>query len=112
MKIKIAEATPIQLNYLVARCESVEVEYINDNITKYLLQRGLRGRYSPSTAWTQGGPIIERERIETRYDGRKAWCAWHRDYGAIHGPTLLIAAMRCFVASVLGDEVEIPEELI
>jgi len=27
------------------------------------------------------------------------------------GPTPLIAAMRCYVASKLGDEVEIPEEL-
>lgn len=28
-----------------------------------------------------------------------------------YGPTPLIAAMRCYVASKLGDEVEIPEEL-
>lgn len=28
-----------------------------------------------------------------------------------HGPTALIAATRCWVASELGDEVEIPEEL-
>jgi hypothetical protein len=28
-----------------------------------------------------------------------------------HGPTPLIAAMRCYVQSKLGDEVEAPEEL-
>jgi hypothetical protein len=28
------------------------------------------------------------------------------------GPTPLIAVMRCYVALKLGDEVEIPEELI
>jgi hypothetical protein len=28
-----------------------------------------------------------------------------------HGPTPLIAAMRCYVASKLGDEVEVPKEL-
>jgi hypothetical protein len=28
------------------------------------------------------------------------------------GPTPLIAAMRCYVASKLGDEIEIPEELL
>lgn len=27
------------------------------------------------------------------------------------GPTPLVAAMRCLVASRLGDEVEIPDEL-
>lgn len=32
----------------------------------------------------------------------------HRVY---FGPTPLIAAMRCYVASKLGDEVEVPEEL-
>lgn len=31
--------------------------------------------------------------------------------GIQKGPTPLIAAMRCYVASRLGDEVEIPEEL-
>lgn len=33
------------------------------------------------------------------------------DTGCVTGPTPLIAAMRCFVASALGDEIEIPEEL-
>ena len=28
------------------------------------------------------------------------------------GPTPLIAAMRCYVASKLGDEVDVPEELV
>jgi hypothetical protein len=28
------------------------------------------------------------------------------------GPTVLIAAMRCFCCSQLGDEIEIPEELL
>lgn len=32
-------------------------------------------------------------------------------YWSWQGPTPLIAAMRCYVASKLGDEVEIPEEL-
>jgi len=27
------------------------------------------------------------------------------------GPTPLIAAMRCYVASKLGEEVDVPEEL-
>ena len=35
-----------------------------------------------------------------------------RDDAYWDGPTALIAAMRCFVASRLGDEVEVPEELV
>jgi len=33
------------------------------------------------------------------------------DEAAIRGPTPLIAAMRCYVASKLGDEVDVPKEL-
>ena len=71
-------------------------------------------RYNPSTDWAQGGPIIERERItiDARQHG-KLWFAYSRKVNAdeIAGHTPLIAAMRCYVASKLGDEVEIPEEL-
>ena len=66
--------------------------------------------YSPSTLWAQGGPIIEREGISTILIGME----W-RAYTAIdraNGPTLLIAAMRCNVASKLGAEIEVPDELI
>lgn len=69
-----------------------------------------------STDWSQGGPIIEREGINTYQMQDGAWQA-NLDYGMVdeaiyHGPTPLIAAMRCFVASKLGDEVDIPEELL
>jgi hypothetical protein len=85
--------------------------------------------YNPSTDWAQGGPIIEREGISFRqYRNSKSsndgiWYArvcteggtligWYRTTGhQMIGPTPLIAAMRCYVALKLGDEVEIPEEL-
>ncbi len=73
----------------------------------------------PSTDWSQGGPIIERIKgfqfkqwLECKPD---TCCEAH-----IHnyegdwiqfGPTPLIAAMRCYVASKMGDEVEVPDEL-
>ena len=74
--------------------------------------------FTPSTNWAQGGPIIEREDIATSPHDTLGWAAFqshtaidgviYKDY---FGPTLLVAAMRCYVASKLGDEVEIPEEL-
>ena len=61
-----------------------------------------------STDWAQGGPLIEKECIALAFDGfPQGWVANQK----IYGPTPLIAAMRCYVASKLGDEVEIPEEL-
>ena len=70
-----------------------------------------------SEDWKQGGPIIERERIGVEPWGADAtWMAQtYNEAGRVlqrqYGPTPLIATMRCFVASKLGDEVEIPEEL-
>ena len=78
-------------------------------------------RFRPSTNWAQGGSIIEREKIDCIADpnGKDVWMG--QLYAArlagnkvvrAYGPTPLIAAMRCYVASKLGDEVDVPEELI
>ena len=69
-----------------------------------------------STEWAQGGPIIDQMRKQghfllasadtcqgTLIVGAQIWTAT--------GPTPLIAAMRCFVASKLGNEVDVPEKL-
>jgi hypothetical protein len=71
-----------------------------------------------STDWAQGGPIIEREEISIEYgraEFKSEWIAYKLglpdEDNPQGGPTPLIAAMRCYVASKLGDEVEIPEEL-
>jgi hypothetical protein len=74
--------------------------------------------YNPSGGWWEGGPIIEREKLFVKPTISKGWRSYQRDpfgNGICHsqyGPTPLIAAMRCYVASKLGDEVEIPKELL
>lgn len=68
--------------------------------------------YNPSGDWMQGGPIIEREMIELVPQTPALWDAMYKGQHIPNdGPTPLIAAMRCYVASKLGDEVEIPTEL-
>lgn len=87
----------------------------------WAVEQSLGGTWRPyikySTDWAQGGPIIEREGIRLDFHGDH-WDAmmWWDDEnvrGEIVrlGPTPLIAAMRCFIASRLGDEVDIPNEL-
>jgi hypothetical protein len=101
MKIKTSELIGSTLDWAVAKCEDV---YCFD------------GSYTPSTDWAQGGPLIEREGISVDRAGL-AWTADLSDSvgGYIEhtesGPTPLIAAMRCYVASKLGDEIEIPKEI-
>ena len=67
-----------------------------------------------STKWAQGGPIIERWEIDTNKTGLRTWRAKTISIGRLYqatGPTPLIAAMRCYVASKLGDEIDVPEAL-
>lgn len=73
--------------------------------------------FRPSTNWAQGGAIIEREEITVCWQGA-IWVGSKfnvrvTDEYEFHqtGTTPLIAAMRCYVASKLGDNVELPEEL-
>lgn len=66
--------------------------------------------YAPSQLWEQGGLIIEHEGIAVYLYGDSEWNA-HVGGRESVGPTPLIAAMRCYVANKLGDEVEVPNEL-
>ena len=101
MKRKTSDLIGLALDWAVGKadgCDLAPVEY--------------------STKWEFGGPLIERE-------GGTLWstnaCGWRckakydyvndKEGVTMSGPTPLIAAMRCFVASKLGEEVDIPEEL-
>lgn len=127
--MKTSELTGPTLDWAVAKCEGGQDFLFDGIVWGFTLNGGtkvLAGnpwaesmRYAPSTNWAQGGPIIEREWLditpwpnESREDMH--WhCRQHDTANdcAQYGPTPLIAAMRCYVASKLGDTVEIPEEL-
>jgi hypothetical protein len=107
--VRVSDTTTDQINWLVAKCE-------NHNITVEDLRYQ---QFQYSTDWSQGGPLIERERIELRYHAVVVAGIWYRDGIGIDecthkaiGPTPLIAAMRCFVISKLGEEVEVPDGLL
>jgi len=111
MKIKTSELTGTALDWAVAKCEE----------QRTCVWATLRP--APySSEWSLGGPIIEREKLNIYFEDKKlVWAAaiWEPTFGggrliasSKDCLTPLIAAMRCYVASKLGDEVEIPEELI
>ena len=116
MKIKTADLIGPALDWAVAKCEAVEVEYINDGITRCILRvTPFTGLYHPSTDWTQGGPLVEKEKVCLSWMNN--FGAWHAQLGDeaefnAYGPTPLIAAMRCVVAANLGDEIDVPDELV
>jgi hypothetical protein len=100
MKIKVSDATPLQLDWLVTKCEGYDHKVTSSEW----------GMWGWATDWAQGGPIIERERIELEQDGFIWWARIKADED-YSDPTPLIAAMRCYVASKLGDTIDIPNEL-
>lgn len=114
MKIKTVDLTGPALDWAVAKCECPAI-HLDHFLAMHENYRFDRGTFAYSTDWSQGGPIIERERIDIRFDrtGRSTypWVASNLER-MLGGPTPLIAAMCCFVSSRLGDEIEIPDELI
>ena len=109
--MKTSELTGAQLDWAVAMADGVKIIVLDQQIV-------WPEDYTPSTDWAQGGPIIERERIAVEFlqwddidCTLPIWTSYKfgTDYDG-QGPTPLIAAMRCFVASKMGDEVEIPED--
>ena len=118
MKIKLSESTNKQLDWLVAKCENTQVEYVNMAYfgkvlvcTKSMDLGSGNSYYDPSANWELAGPIIEREWISVWQVGKNYWKA---DISGLHscdGNTARIAAMRCYVLSKLGSEVEVPDDL-
>lgn len=115
MKIKTSELTGAALDWATCKAAAMFDAYPQyASGTKFLrMWSGSSAKYvHPSTDWAQGGPIIERERIGVWHYQQNDWMAsWRFDGRQIFGPTPLIAAMRCFVASKLGEVVDVPEEL-
>jgi hypothetical protein len=113
MKVKVSELQGAALDWAVALIEYPEWKeqgYLE--VFPHDLSFDDGTTYNPSTNWEQGGPIIERCCINVYYDGGGYWCAT-TDSGdpPRFGPTPLIAAMRCYVASQMGAEIELPEEV-
>lgn len=104
---KTAGLTGAALDWAVAKCEGGWILEL-----AYFLPNHSLGRMNFSTDWAQGGPIIEREHLEFDFREDTQDYACFDGYRAATGPTHLIAAMRCYVASKLGDEVDVPEELL
>jgi len=119
MQIKTQDLTGPALNWAVAEALGYQPRvYSTQSIRAELPTGGVIAPFMPGFRWDQGGPIIEREGLSIIHvgdDWLDAWKArkgdghWKGEYK--HGPTPLIAAMRCFVASRLGDAVEVPEAL-
>ena len=126
--MKVADAIGAQLDWMVAKADDNlhpkgDVRLLDGKV--FTIEAGdyeqsdRWQRYSPSTVWAQGGPIIDHMvREGLRLTGYKSLptdptsCQAQIGNIVTGGPTPLIAAMRCYVASKLGATVDIPQELL
>jgi hypothetical protein len=130
MPMKTSELTGAALDWAVAKCEGYTCLHKTEGRMPHepqLVMWPPRKAYGLvdlwelgySTDWSQGGAIIEREKIDVMWCGDR-WCAYTADAECTtgddrqlvtEGNTPLIAAMRGYVTSKLGDEIKLPEEL-
>ena len=72
--------------------------------------------FAYGTSWAQGGPILDRMKMDIKWVGInncRASIEWlDEEHFEAFGPTPLVAANRCFVLSRLGAEVDVPDELM
>lgn len=129
-RMKTAELTGVHLDYWVAKAEGHALTSEWNQETYVLIGAGtdedLQRPFQPSTDWVQGGPIMEREGIvvfptliewdavagKHMADGFEAMyepsCYYDHTIEGDHkqeGRTMLITAMRAYVARKFGDEV-------
>ena len=121
--MKTSELTGAALDWAVAKCEGYEIVRMRGSEITFL-DRTDDGALNEkqigySTNWAEGGPIIEHEGMgmwmyqwNEQGEAEQGWYAEDKDGDHVQtGPTPLIAAMRCYVASKLGDNIDIPKEL-
>lgn len=130
MMVNVSLLTGAALDWAVATCEGRNIKFDpmgfkngseagywiwEEKANNHIDTAQLIGRnYSPSTNWTQGGPLIERENVSLASPSPVSdhWTAMtNMSTHKQHGETALIAAMRCFVATKMGNEIKLPDLL-
>lgn len=125
MKVKTAELSGRALDWAVAIAEGWQPDRPQDGQltrnSRYIVVGDKtvdqRYWYNPSTDWSQCGPLTRDLLVMTRANNG-AWLAscpiksFDDENAHQWGDTLQIAICRAVVASKLGDEVDIPDELM
>lgn len=111
VRVKTAELVGKPLDWAVAKSRGLDRQVYLELVTGRLCFQSRV--YDPSSDWALAGPIIEEAVIDLlAVDAPDAFRATDRHGRSQHGPNPRVAAMRCFVASKLGDKVDVPEDLL
>lgn len=125
--VQVSGLVGAALDWAVAKAENVFVHIgdpeLGDDLRVFFVRGGCMAtvfRYSPSTDWKIGGPLIDRYGLSliapeegfSQWSAVKEWC--HGDIESTYpeSPTALIAVCRAIVAGHLGEVVSVPAELV
>ena len=120
-KVKTSELIGPALDWAVQEIEYQRMVAEGEHVKQWALDDHRAGASINhySTDWLWGGPLIDgMVREGLRLTGYKSLptdptsCQAQIGNIVTGGPTPLIAAMRCYVASKLGATVDIPQELL
>lgn len=118
---KVSDLTGALLDAAVAKAEKVEtIEGPSCHLQAWDADHACWRGWVPSEDWRVGGPIIYREQISTvspdvlgpphtewRAEIMAVLLPGRGEHAVMFGPTPLIAAMRAYVASMFGPEVDL-----
>lgn len=116
--VAVCEALPLRLDPMGFGSESPGGYWVwAEGFPPAVPYMKVGGKYSPSNKLEQGCPIIFRERIHMcpiLLDGDEAWQCWVDGLSAIRftDKSALVAAMRAYVHSKLGHEIDVPAPMI
>ncbi|WP_258087442.1 DUF2591 domain-containing protein [Xenorhabdus bovienii] len=109
MKIKTSELTGRALDWAVALADGFDINSL-------IGMPQLTPEYS--TDWSECGQLIEKHHVELNFNSvSKEWSAYIFSFEELEsviedGESPTIAICRAVVAAQLGDEVDIPDELV
>jgi hypothetical protein len=110
IKVNTKELIGDALDWAVCKASYDDLAALN---IEYPEQSKHYPRVSPSTDWSIGGKIIDKECIEIHNAFSNDRVAYAKDSQAYSfGETTLIAAMRCFVVTRYGNTILVPESLV
>jgi len=110
------ELTGPALDWAVAKAMKLEI-IVGGSKTLYLILNDTPHEFAPSQCWAQGGSLLNQHKISRTIDHSGLWIAYagyNLNDEQRHmqcDKSELVAGLRCFVASKLGEEINIPEAL-
>lgn len=105
--MKVSELTGAELDYWVAKAESLTLMGSEHASFKQWQSMTRVAPWRYSSRWDHGGLIIEREKIAViPASAEEGWYGSPWVGKPYYGDSPLVAAMRCYVVSKFGEEVQ------